>query len=607
MPAPKKTTRRPALIASATLLSLALGLVLPLTAGTAEAKPIRPGSRTGTGSTDSGSPAKVTSTPRVTSTPADSTDDDADGSSPAPSGTGKVRGGTTGTSLSKVGGSRLGAPGIQVLPGVGAPKLPEDELSAKSWIVADAESGEVLASYNAHQELAPASTLKMLFADTLLGRWPATQTHKVTSEELAQVGAGSSLVGVKENEEYTVRDLWLGVFLRSGNDAVHVLSAMNGGIDRTVADMNARAEELQALDTHVVSPDGYDAKGQVSSAYDLTLIARSGLQRPEFREYAATVRAQFPGATTKGKGGRKTRGSFEIQNTNRLLTGAGIDQYQGIAGVKNGNTTNAGATFTGVAERGGRVLLVTVMNPEKKDLNRVYKETATLLDWGFAASGKVTPVGELVPPASQVAASASADPGASSAAVPAGDQAGAGDAVAADAGTAGPLWIPLAIVGGVLVLLAAGGFLLHRRWPLPGTGAERETTAADGTPPGSADRTDDAAEKAKDGEDVTAAAGSDTAEATEAAGAAGAAQTTKVKVDTAKAARAKVDTTEAAKAKVDATEAPHADADTAEATEAKAGTAGADASSGSGESAPEAKMPQQATAPRAAKGEDQPA
>lgn len=66
--------------------------------------------------------------------------------------------------------------------------------------------------------------------------------------------------------------------------------------------------------------------------------------------------------------------------------------------MKNGNTTKAGATFTGVAERGGRVLLVTVMNPENGAHNEVYKEAAKLLDWGFSAAGKATPVGELVAP-----------------------------------------------------------------------------------------------------------------------------------------------------------------------------------------------------------------
>ncbi len=292
--------------------------------------------------------------------------------------------------------------------------------------------------------------------------------------DLAGIGAGSSMVGIKEDETYTVHDLWLGVFLRSGNDAVHVLSSMNGGVDQTVQDMQAHARELQALDTHVVSPDGYDAKGQVSSAYDLTLFARSGLQKKDFREYCSTVRAKFPGATVKkgkgkGKGVSSARESFEIQNTNRLLSGdTDVPVYQGIAGVKNGNTTNAGATFTGVAERGGKVLLVTVMNPEKHDHNEVYKETAKLLDWGFRAAGKVSPVGELVPP--ENAAQSTAQPGATASAGATHGTGGSGSRPVASSTAAGGssgAWTALAVAGGLLVLLAGGAFLVNRRWPLP--------------------------------------------------------------------------------------------------------------------------------------------
>ncbi|MGW1254981.1 D-alanyl-D-alanine carboxypeptidase family protein [Streptomyces sp. NPDC002513] len=366
--------------------------------------------------------------------------------------------------MSTVGGELLGRPGTQVNLGSGAPVLPKD-LTARSWIVADAESGDILAAHNAHWRLPPASTLKMLFADTVLPRFPRTQTHKVTPADLAGIGSGSSMVGIKEGETYTVHDLWLGVFLRSGNDAVHVLSAMNHGVAQTVQDMQAHAEELQALDTHVVSPDGYDAAGQVSSAYDLTLVARSGLQKKDFREYCSTVRAAFPGETTEKKG-KATRGSFEIQNTNRLMAGDfDLTPYRGIAGVKNGNTTNAGATFTGVAERNGRVLLVTVMNPEKKDHNEVYRETARLFDWGFGAAGKVRPVGELVAPkgagtSSQGGAGATPHGGGSAEPV---------QPVAASAKGGGSrgAGVALALSGAVLVLLAAGVFLVNRRWPLP--------------------------------------------------------------------------------------------------------------------------------------------
>jgi D-alanyl-D-alanine carboxypeptidase (penicillin-binding protein 5/6) len=250
---------------------------------------------------------------------------------------------------------------------------------------------------------------------------------------------------------------------------------MNGGVDKTVGEMRALAKRLQANDTHVVSPDGYDKAGQVSSAYDLTLFARSGLQKKDFREYCSTVRAKFPGETKKNDKGKTTRESFEIQNTNRLLTGdTDVSTYQGIAGVKNGNTTNAGATFTGVAERNGKVLLVTVMNPEKDEHNEVYKEAARLLDWGFSATGKVTPVGELVPPkgvdtGAQAGATTSAG---SNTPVSTGGQGAKASSkpVAASAaaknGSSG-IGIALAITGGLLALVAGAVFLVNRRWPLP--------------------------------------------------------------------------------------------------------------------------------------------
>ncbi|MFH9349755.1 D-alanyl-D-alanine carboxypeptidase family protein [Kitasatospora sp. NPDC017646] len=286
---------------------------------------------------------------------------------------------------SPVGGERLGRPDVQVAPLAGAPALPA-ELTGRSWLVADAGTGEVLAARNVHQPMPPASTLKMLFADTVLPKFDRTLEHQVTPAELSNLGVGSSLVGVKENLPYRVEDLWRGVFLSSGNDAVHVLANMNGGIQQTVSEMQARAQSLQARDTKVVSPDGYDMDGQVSSAYDLTLFARAGLRNADFRSYCSTRTARFPGGLDKNTGQRT---AFDISNTDRLL-----GKYPGLIGVKNGYTTNAGATFTGAAERGGRTLLVTVMHPEAQ--GRVYDEAASLLDWGFAAAGKVRPVGQLV-------------------------------------------------------------------------------------------------------------------------------------------------------------------------------------------------------------------
>lgn len=187
-------------------------------------------------------------------------------------------------------------------------------------------------------------------------------------------GLGSSVVGVRQGSRYTVGDLWRGVFLRSGNDAVHVLAAMNGGWRTTAQEMQETAQKLGAHDTTVKSPDGYDAPGQVSSAHDLTVFARAGLANEDFARYCATPRATFPG----------TGGATQIENTNRLLVGShGMARYPGLIGVKNGYTTKAGNTLIAAARRNGRTLLVTVLNPQSKQYNGVYKEAAALLDWGF--------------------------------------------------------------------------------------------------------------------------------------------------------------------------------------------------------------------------------
>ncbi|MGW1272827.1 D-alanyl-D-alanine carboxypeptidase family protein, partial [Streptomyces sp. NPDC002491] len=331
--------------------------------------------------------------------------------------------------------------GVQAGAGAAAPPR---KLTARAWLVADHDSGEVLAAYRAHLRLAPASTLKMLFADALLDRFARTERHTVTDADLAGVPSGSSLVGLRAGVTYTVEELWLGVFLRSGNDAVQVLARMNGGVAKTVAEMQARAADLQALDTHVVSPDGYDHPGQLSSAYDLALFARHGLRDAAFRAYCATRTARFPA------GGGRTR---VIENTDRLLSGAsGVTPYPGLIGVKNGFTSNAGNTFAGAATRAGRTLIVTVLRPESGH-NAVYEETAALLDWGFAQGSSTRSVGTLVEATSEGGKKAPA----------AGAPPHPGVRQASSAGLGPDGWGMLGGAGGAVALAAGGAYALRRR------------------------------------------------------------------------------------------------------------------------------------------------
>ncbi|MFJ8937272.1 D-alanyl-D-alanine carboxypeptidase family protein [Streptomyces sp. NPDC102365] len=347
----------------------------------------------------------------------------------------------------------LDRPGTQVRPRAGAPGVPR-ELSARSWLVADADTGDVLAAHNAHLALPPASTLKTLFAVTVLPVLPSAVRHTVAEEDLAGIGPGSSLVGVRAGRTYRASDLWRGVFLNSGNDAVHVLAAMNGGWRATAAQMQAKARSLGARDTRVASPDGYDMPGQVSSAYDLAVFGRAGLRNTDFVRYCATVRAKFPGDGW----------AYEIQNTNRLLSGAdGVAPYPGLIGIKNGSTSQAGSTLVAAARRGGHTLVVTVMAPQEGGRFAVYEEARSLLDWGFGATGRADPVGSLLPrPVSRAtagpAAGARSGPGQAAGptagpGTPAGSAAGGSDRFGGGLATAGTL-AGAALLGAGAVALA---------------------------------------------------------------------------------------------------------------------------------------------------------
>ncbi|MFB7998668.1 D-alanyl-D-alanine carboxypeptidase family protein [Streptomyces sp. NPDC056002] len=276
--------------------------------------------------------------------------------------------------------------GHQIQTAPGTPEAPD--VSALSWTITDVGTGKLLAAKEPHLHLPPASTLKTLFALALLPQLPASTEHTAVTADIADVAPGSSLVGVHEGTSYTVGDLWRGVFLSSGNDAVHTLARLNGGTDLTLARMQTTADRLGAHDTSVRSLDGYDTPGQYSSAYDLSLFAQAGLRNPDFRRYCGTKSAQFPAA-----GGPN---SFGIQNTNRLLVGShGVEPYPGLIGVKNGYTSEAGNTLVTAATRHNRTILVTIMNPQDTSANAVYEESRQLLDWGFDAAPQAVTAGQL--------------------------------------------------------------------------------------------------------------------------------------------------------------------------------------------------------------------
>jgi D-alanyl-D-alanine carboxypeptidase (penicillin-binding protein 5/6) len=276
-------------------------------------------------------------------------------------------------------GASTGYPAVRYDQSAGV--RPPPAVDAASYLLADLTTGEVLAARDPHRRLPPASTLKMLTALTLLDQLDPATVYTAVWEDAAVEG---SRVGLVPEATYTVDELFLGLFLGSGNDAALALAHAAGGVQATVAAMNVTATRLGARDTRARTPHGLDSPGQYSSAYDLALIARAGLARPDFRRYAATRQVAFPGQMPARPG--DPRPTFMIYNHNRLL-----GTYDGAFGVKTGYTTQARNTFVGAARRDGRALVVTLMHAGP----RPHEQAAALLDWGFVVASRVAPVASL--------------------------------------------------------------------------------------------------------------------------------------------------------------------------------------------------------------------
>jgi D-alanyl-D-alanine carboxypeptidase (penicillin-binding protein 5/6) len=327
-----------------------------------------------------------------------------------------------------VGGEDLDTRGVVVAED--APPLP-DGLAANGWLVADAVTGDVLAARDPHGRYYPASTLKALTLLTLAPLLdPATVVEGTTEDENVE----GSRVGLVQGGRYPVALLFQALVLQSGNDAANALARAAGGTAVTVAAMNETAEDIGAYDTVAGTPSGLDVAGQSSSPYDLALIFRALVADPVTAAVLTTPTADIPAVEGRSPG-------YQIQNQNPL---AGTP---GNLGGKTGFTDAARHTFVTAAERGGRRLVVSVMDTENVPL-RAADQAALLLDWGFAVPAGVEPVGTLVtsgdlPP---LPPSTSAAPR---------TRAPAAAAPAPDPGGPSEPWVPLALGAGALAIVTA--------------------------------------------------------------------------------------------------------------------------------------------------------
>jgi D-alanyl-D-alanine carboxypeptidase (penicillin-binding protein 5/6) len=334
-----------------------------------------------------------------------------------------------------IGGAQLSGRGVLVnYPPGSVPRLPK--IKASAWVIADAGTGQVLAAKDPHGWFRPASTLKVLTAISLI---PALNPNAMVVASKQATTVSPNIVGLLAGHSYKVSDLFTALLTISANDAAMALAQATGSLSQGMTVINAEARHLQADDTVAITPNGLDAPGQHTSAYDLALFARQGLNMPAFLKYDQTTSAQFKISKKKSVG---------LWNQNSLLA-----TYPGALGGKIGWTAAAGATYVGMARRHGVTLIVTLLHcPALTEINA----GKSLLNWGFAVDGKVRPVGTLVGPLPPPAPSPSR-PARS-------DQQGAGQqADRAQSVGSGPSALAAAGFSCVALLAAGIGFAYSRR------------------------------------------------------------------------------------------------------------------------------------------------
>lgn len=247
--------------------------------------------------------------------------------------------------------------------------LEQGQLYGKSAVLMDGENGRILYNKNGDEKLPMASTTKIMTC--VLALETGNLEDVVTISEYA-AGMPKVRLGVREGEQYKLKDLLYSLMLESHNDvAVAIAEHLGGTVAGFAKMMNQKARDLGAYETSFVTPNGLDADGHYTTAKDLARIARYAIQNEQFIEITNTMSHNFQ--TVDGKR------SFQISNKNIFLT-----QMEGAIGVKTGFTGDAGYCFVGALERNEKTFISVVLASGWPP-NRNYKwaDTKELMNYGL--------------------------------------------------------------------------------------------------------------------------------------------------------------------------------------------------------------------------------
>ena len=167
---------------------------------------------------------------------------------------------------------------------------------AQAWLLADLDTGRILASTDPYAQHAPASTIKPLLAMVVLDN---LRPDNFARANQSHTEVECSCAGLKPGQPYTTRQLLEALLMVSGNDAANMLADMLGGQRVAVAAMNRKAAGVGARSTRASSPSGLDGPGwkSITTPYDLAVILRAALTYPLIAQIMRQQSAQFPGKT----------------------------------------------------------------------------------------------------------------------------------------------------------------------------------------------------------------------------------------------------------------------------------------------------------------------
>jgi len=236
------------------------------------------------------------------------------------------------------------------------------DISAKSALVMDADTAELIIWKNPHMKLPPASTTKVMAAIIAIENTDLSKKCKVTRNAARKE---PSKVNLFPGDRISVEALLYSMLLKSANDAATALAeGVAGSEDAFAKLMTRRAAELGASNTNFRNASGLPDKEHYSTVYDLALMLRQACKYDIFRRIAATRNA------TLHFGGEK---DLLIKNSNKLLW-----IYDGAIAGKTGYTREARDCYVGMAQRNGRRLIVAVLKSEQR-----WQDVTQLLDKGF--------------------------------------------------------------------------------------------------------------------------------------------------------------------------------------------------------------------------------